>query len=445
MTPQEARLKPVLSAPPARPLPVVAVVGLGYVGLPLALAFARHGRTIGVDPAEVKLAAYRRKHDPSGHAPDADFAAATHLELTADPAALAAAELIMVAVPTPVDAQGEPDFGALTAACRSIGRHLRRGATVVFESTVYPGATEDVCVPLLEQASGMRWKDGFFVAYSPERINPGDTVHTLSRVRKLVAGDTPATLERVARAYETIVEAGVARVASIRVAETAKIVENAQRDVNIAFANEVALTCHGLGLDSIAVLEAAGTKWNFLPFRPGLVGGDCVGVASHMIAHAARASGRTARLVSAARRVNDGIGPWVADETLRLLAEGGRAPEGVPIVVLGLAFKEDVTDLRNTKVVDIVRRLREQGADVHVHDPVASRVDAMARYGIRLADWDTLPQAAAVIVAVAHREYRALAPAALAARLAPNGVVADLKGICDADRLRALGLRVWRL
>jgi len=352
---------------------------------------------------------------------------------------------VIVAVPTPVDAEKRPDLAQLVEAARTVGANLKSGATVVFESTVYPGATAGVCVPALEQASGLKWKEGFHVGYSPERINPGDREHSLEKIVKVVSGDSAQTLERVAALYSEIVPAGVHRAASIEIAEAAKVIENTQRDLNIALMNELAMIFDRLGLDTHAVLAAAGTKWNFLPFKPGLVGGHCIGVDPYYLTHRAEAAGYSPQVILAGRRINDGMAEFIAGKTARLLEARGQALRGATISVLGLTFKENVTDLRNSKAADLCAALAGRGARVQVHDPIADAAAARREYGIELRDWDALPRADALIVAVAHRQYLERGGADFAARLAPGGCVLDVKGALDLEVLRKLGCECWRL
>jgi len=423
----------------------VAVVGLGYVGLPLAVAFGKKFRTIGYDLSEEKVAAYRQHVDPTGEVPAEDLRAAGGLECTADPRRLAEADFVVVAVPTPVDAARRPDLRSLIAAAETVGRHMKAGATVIFESTVYPGATEEVCIPVLEKHSGMKWKTDFHVGYSPERINPGDREHTLARVVKVVSGDSPETLDRVAALYGAVVTAGVHRTSSIMVAEAAKVIENTQRDLNIALMNELAIIFGKLGIDTTEVLEAAGTKWNFLKFKPGLVGGHCIGVDPYYLTFKAETLGYHPQVILAGRRINDGMGKFVAEQVIKLMAQSGRPLAGARAVVLGLTFKENCPDLRNSRVPDIVRELESFGVEVAVHDPVASPDEAMREYGIRLQEWRDLPQADAVIVAVAHDALRRAETGRVASLMKPGGVVADVKACMDADGLRDAGFKVWRL
>lgn len=424
---------------------VVAVVGLGYVGLPLAVEFGKRYRTIGLDLSPSKVEAYRRGFDPTGEVASADLHAARGFEPTTDPAALREADFIVVAVPTPVDAAHNPDLAPLRAASETVGRHLRRGATVVFESTVYPGATEEVCVPLIAAHSGMRWKTDFHVGYSPERINPGDREHTLPRIVKVVAGDDAAALEQVAAMYASIIGAGVHKASSIRVAEAAKVIENTQRDLNIALMNELSLIFHRIGIDTEEVLAAAGTKWNFLPFRPGLVGGHCIGVDPYYLTHKAEALGHHPQVILAGRRINDGMGKYVAEQTVKQISCAGHAVRGAKVVVLGLTFKENCPDLRNSKVVDVIHELRSYGIDVLVHDPLAVPSEARHEYGIELVEWDMLPTATALVAAVAHDEFRKRPLSDYVERLHPSGVLVDVKWIFDPEAVRRAGIGLWRL
>ncbi|GIL06955.1 MAG: nucleotide sugar dehydrogenase [Burkholderiaceae bacterium] len=424
---------------------VVAVVGLGYVGLPLAVEFGKRSRTIGFDLSRAKVDAYLRHVDPTGEVSSEDLKAAKHLVPTTDPSALKEADFVVVAVPTPVDDAHNPDFGPLVGASEFVGRNLKPGATVVFESTVYPGATEEVCVPIIEKHSGKTWKKDFFVGYSPERINPGDRERTLTKIVKVVSGDTPETLERVARMYESIITAGVYRASSIKVAEAAKVIENTQRDLNIALVNELSLIFHRIGIDTLEVLEAAGTKWNFLPFRPGLVGGHCIGVDPYYLTHKAEKLGYHPQVILAGRRINDGMGKYIAEQTVKTLIQHGLPVKGANVSVLGLTFKENCPDLRNSKVIDVIRELESYGVNVHVHDPVASAEEAMHEYGVRLVPWEQLPRSSAIVAAVAHKAYKRYSIDEVAAKLAPGGLYVDVK--CQADRaaLSARGFRVWRL
>ena len=423
----------------------VAVVGLGYVGLPLAIEFGKCVRTIGYDLAAEKIASYLKGFDPTGEVPAEAFREARLLEVSGDAAKLATADFIIIAIPTPVDAARQPDFGALIGASETVGRHMKRGAIVVYESTVYPGATEEVCVPVLERASGRKWREDFHVGYSPERVNPGDREHTLPWIVKVVSGDDVETLQKVATLYESVVSAGVHRVSSIRVAEAAKVIENTQRDLNIALMNELAIIFDRLELDTLEVLEAAGTKWNFLNFRPGLVGGHCIGVDPYYLTHKAEMVGYHTQVILAGRRINDGMGKFIADKTVKLMARAGRPVSGASVNVLGITFKENLSDLRNSRAPDIVRELQSLGVEVRVHDPIADPVAAKHEYGIELRAWDDLAAAYALIVAVAHRKYSDLPAAQLAAKLMPGGCVVDVKSCLDRGAISGAGLSYWRL
>jgi UDP-N-acetyl-D-galactosamine dehydrogenase len=424
---------------------VVAVVGLGYVGLPLAVEFGKKYRTIGFDLSGAKIDAYRRHVDPTGEVSTEQLKGSTLLEPTTDAARLAEADFIVVAVPTPVDDAHNPDFSPLVGSSESVGKHLKRGATVVYESTVYPGATEEVCIPILEKHSGLKWKQDFFVGYSPERINPGDKERTLTKITKVVSGDTPETLERVARMYGSVIPAGVYKASSIKVAEAAKVIENTQRDLNIALVNELSLIFHRVGIDTLEVLEAAGTKWNFLPFRPGLVGGHCIGVDPYYLTYKAERLGYHPQVILAGRRINDGMGKYIAEQTVKNMIQSGFPVKGSHVIVLGLTFKENCPDLRNSKVIDVIRELESYGVTVHVHDPVAEADEAMHEYGVRLVPWEHLPRANAIVAAVSHAQFKGRTPDDFAGKLSPGGLYVDVKCQGDVPALRARGINVWRL
>lgn len=423
----------------------LAVIGLGYVGLPLVVEFGKQVRTIGFDIAKSKVESCRRGVDPSRELEDAQLAAAKHAVYTDDPAMLAEADMIIVAVPTPVDEAHIPDFRPLIGASTSCGRHMKKGCTVVYESTVYPGATEEVCIPVLERVSGLTWKRDFHVAYSPERINPGDRQHTLSSTVKVVAGDSPATLERVASLYEQVVEAGIHRVSSLKVAEAAKVIENTQRDLNIALMNELAVIFNMMDIDTLEVLEAAGTKWNFLPFRPGLVGGHCIGVDPYYLTYKAEMLGYHPEVILAGRRINDHMGKFIAEQTVKQMIQAGTHIKGAKVSVLGITFKENVPDLRNSKAWDLIAELRAYGVDVFVHDPVADAQEAQQAYGIELTTWEALPQVEAIIVAVAHEAFVSKPLSAYVGKVHRGGCFIDVKARFDCDQLRSDGLVVWRL
>jgi UDP-N-acetyl-D-galactosamine dehydrogenase len=424
---------------------VVAVVGLGYVGLPLAVEFGKKGRTIGFDLSTSKIENYKNFVDPTGEVSGDELKASRHLEVTTDPAALSQADFIVVAVPTPVDIAHNPDFTPLAGASKSVGMHMKRGAIVVYESTVYPGATEEVCIPILEKHSGLKWKEDFHVGFSPERINPGDKEHTLTTILKVVSGDDDATLERVAQLYESVVTAGVHRASSIKVAEAAKVIENTQRDLNIALMNELAIIFDKVGIDTLEVLKAAGTKWNFLPFRPGLVGGHCIGVDPYYLTHKAEMIGYHPQVILAGRRINDGMAKFVAEKTVKSMISSGFQVRGSKVNVIGLTFKENCPDLRNSKVADIVHELQSYGVDVHVYDPVADGDEAQHEYGIKLESWESLPRADALVVAVPHKEVLAHSLADFQSKLNPGGCFIDVKSQFDSKSISEAGYCVWRL
>ena len=424
---------------------VVAVVGLGYVGLPLAVEFGKKRKTIGFDLSQAKVENYRQCIDSTGEVSSEDLRAAKQLTVSTDPAVLAQADFFIVAVPTPVDPAHQPDLAALSGASESVGKHMKSGAIVVYESTVYPGATEEVCVPILEKASGTRWKRDFHVGYSPERINPGDREHTLTRIVKVVAGDTPETLERVAALYQSVVTAGVFRASSIKVAEAAKVIENTQRDLNIALMNELAILFDRLGIDTLEVLQAAGTKWNFLPFRPGLVGGHCIGVDPYYLTHKAEMIGYHPQIILAGRRINDGMGKLIAEQTVKHMIRNGSKVRGSRVNVLGLTFKENCPDIRNTRVIDVIHELKSYGVEVHVHDPVPDAGEARHEYGLELESWEALPRADALVVAVPHRQFLARPIADYLTKVVEQGCFIDVKSQFDIAALREAGLTVWRL
>ena len=423
----------------------LAVIGLGYVGLPLAVEFGKKFRTIGFDLSNDKVAAYRDFVDPTGEVASEELRAAVHLECHTDPAAIREADFIVVAVPTPVDEAHQPDFTPLIRSSETVGRNLRPGAVVVFESTVYPGATEEVCIPIIERESGLQWKRDFFVGYSPERINPGDKERTVTKIVKVVSGDTPATLDKVKAVYGAIITAGVYPASSIKVAEAAKVIENTQRDLNIALMNELAVIFHKIGIDTLEVLKAAGTKWNFLPFRPGLVGGHCIGVDPYYLTHKADMLGYHPDVILAGRRINDSMGKYVAEQTVKQMIQAGHSIRGCDVIVMGLTFKENCPDLRNSKVIDVIRELESFGCRVHVHDPVAAAAEAVHEYGVELEAWEALPKAAAIVAAVSHRAYLEMPLTRIADKLLPGGIFTDVKSCYDADALTEAGAGVWRL
>jgi len=424
---------------------VVAVLGLGYVGLPLVIEFGKHLRTIGLDISQYKVDSCKRGVDPSRELPDEEMRLATYAEYTSDPRALSEADFIIIAVPTPVDEAHRPDFSPLIGSSTTAGLNMKRGVTVVYESTVYPGATEEVCIPVLEKASGMKWKEDFSVGYSPERINPGDREHTLTRVVKVVAGDTPDTLDKVASLYEKIVKPGVHRTSSIKAAEACKVIENTQRDLNIALMNELAIIFDKIGIDTLEVLEAAGSKWNFLKFRPGLVGGHCIGVDPYYLTHKAETLGYHPQVILAGRRINDGMGKFIAEQTVKKIIQKGGQVKGARVNVLGLTFKENCADIRNTKVVDIVHELESYGVQVFMHDPLADVHEAKYEYGVTLSGWDDLPQADGIVMAVAHDEYSKMDIGKLLSKVVKGGCFIDVKSKFSRHILENEGVAVWRL
>ena len=423
----------------------VAVVGLGYVGLPLAIAFGKKINTIGFDISDTKIKNYRNGIDTMGEVDEADFKAAGHISFTSDPAELKKADMVIVAVPTPISTSHLPDLKHITASSRTVGENLSPNTVVIYESTVYPGVTEDVCVPVLEEASGLRCGKDFKVGYSPERINPGDREHTLEKIIKVVAGQDRETLDKVAQLYEMVVKAGVHRAESIKVAEAAKVIENTQRDLNIALMNELAIIFNRLDIDTTAVLEAAGTKWNFLKFRPGLVGGHCIGVDPYYLTYCAQQTGYRPEVILAGRRINDSMGAYIAQRTVKELIHAGVRVQGARVVIMGLTFKEDCPDIRNTKVLDIIRELNDYGIKPLVHDPVADPAEAMDAYGIALLR--ELPASTdCAILAVAHGEYRQRGASAIREILVPDkGIVIDVKGIFKRKDFPEDTVRYWRL
>lgn len=419
-----------------------AIIGLGYVGLPIAVAFARAGFcVVGFDIDPVRIAELQRGHDRTGEIAPGDLKA-SDLLFTADKAALQSADFFIVTVPTPIDDARRPDMSLVLAAAETVGHALKRGDIVVFESTVYPGATEEECIPVLERASGLKAGQDFGVGYSPERINPGDKTHRFETIVKVVSGDTDTTCDAIAAAYGAVVTAGIHRAPSIKVAEAAKVIENTQRDLNIAFMNELSLIFHRLGIDTGDVLAAAKTKWNFLPFTPGLVGGHCIGVDPYYLTHRAEKAGYHPEVILAGRRVNDGVGARIANECVKLLLarQNGEKPR---VIVLGLTFKEDVPDIRNSKSFDIVEELQQFGISVAVSDPLADHDEAQ-RHGVTLTPLEALAPADCVILAVGHRAYRDAGWTLIDRLVKQDGIVMDVKGLLDRATKPA-SLALWRL
>lgn len=423
----------------------IAVVGLGYVGLPIAVEFGKQVPVIGFDINKIKVDELRKGIDRTGEVSEGDLKT-TQVQFTSEPVDLKSADFIIVAVPTPINESLQPDLKALRMCSEMIGANLSPGSIVVYESTVYPGVTEEVCLPILEKKSGLKAGVDFKVGYSPERINPGDKEHTLTKIVKVVSAQDTESLEIVAETYGMVVKAGIHRAPSIKVAEAAKVIENTQRDLNIALMNELALIFHRLDIDTKAVLDAAGTKWNFLRFSPGLVGGHCIGVDPYYLTAKAESVGYHPQVILSGRRINNGMGKFVAEQSMKLLSQLSRPANELTVGVLGLTFKENVPDLRNSKVPDIIRELREYGVKVLVHDPLAEHEEAVAEYGIHLAEWKQLKDLDGLVLAVAHREYVEMNVAELLKplRTQNNGVLIDVKSVLDPARIPR-SLKYWRL
>ena len=423
----------------------LSLIGLGYVGMPIAVAFAKKVDVIGFDLNAEKIALYRQGIDPT-HEEGDDVIRRTTVEFTSDAARLREAKFHIVAVPTPVNPDHTPDLEPLKSASRLLGRNLTQGAVVVFESTVYPGVTEEVCAPILEQESGLVCGRDFKIGYSPERINPGDREHRLAKIKKVVSGMDAETLDCVARVYELVVDAGVHRAESIRVAEAAKVIENCQRDINIAFMNELSIIFNRMGIDTKSVLEAAGTKWNFLKFQPGLVGGHCIGVDPYYLTYKAEMLGYHSQIILAGRRINDDMGKYVAENCVKSLIAAGKNVRGANVAILGFAFKENCPDTRNTRVIDIVHELQEYGIAPIVADPAADAAEAKRLYGIEFAGLEEVRNMDAVILAVAHDAFKSLNPAGMNRFFAPGrNVLLDIKGIFERRDFDDAGYVYWRL
>jgi len=406
----------------------VGIIGLGYVGLPLAVEFGKQLPTIGFDINAPRIAELKAGKDHTLEVDSDELATATQLRFSTNPDDLKAVNVYVVTVPTPIDEARRPDFGPLLSASRTVGRTLNKGDIVVFESTVYPGATEEVCVPVIERESGLKYNVDFYCGYSPERINPGDKLHRLPDIVKVTSGSTPEIADRVDALYRRIIRAGTHKASSIRVAEAAKVIENTQRDLNIALMNELAKIFSRLGIDTLEVLEAAGTKWNFMPFRPGLVGGHCIGVDPYYLTHKAQEIGYHPEVILAGRRTNDGMGAHVAHRVVKLMSQKGLNVVGAKTLVLGLTFKENCPDLRNTRVTDVIQELASFGMNVDVYDPWVSREEAKREYGLDLlAETPVAGAYDAVVLAVSHREFAAMGPAAIRALTRPGGVLFDVK------------------
>lgn len=424
----------------------LAIVGLGYVGLPLAVEFGKIMPTLGIDLSLDKVEACRRHVDLSGEVSSQDFQAATQLEYYTDPAVIENADFIIIAVPTPLGLANQPDFSHLIKASETVGKYLKRGAIVVYESTVYPGATENVCIPVLEKSSALKWKQDFWVGYSPERINPGDKERTVTKIIKMVSGDTTATLDKVAEVYGSIITAGVYKTSSIKVAEAAKVIENTQRDLNIALINELAIIFDLAGIDTQEVIKAAATKWNFAPYLPGLVGGHCIGVDPYYLSYIAEIMGYHPELILAGRRINNSMASYIAQQTIKQMIDNDTNIKGAKVIVLGLTFKENCSDLRNSKVADVINDLKGFGCKVYVHDPLADPLQALNEYGVKISDWKQLPKNVdAIVAAVPHAQYTNKSIVSLLAPLKSGGVFVDVKSVFLPEDIKSAGASLWRL
>ena len=423
----------------------LSLVGLGYVGMPIAVAFAKKVDVIGYDLNEKKIELYKSGIDPTNEVGD-DAIKNTSVDFTADESKLREAKFHIVAVPTPVNDDHTPDLSPVEGASRILGRNLTKGSVVVFESTVYPGVTEDVCIPILEKESGLKCGVDFKIGYSPERINPGDKVHRLETITKIVSGMDDETLDVVAKVYELVVEAGVHRAESIKVAEAAKVIENSQRDINIAFMNELSIIFNKMGIDTQSVLKAAGTKWNFLKFYPGLVGGHCIGVDPYYLTYKAEMLGYHSQVILAGRRINDDMGKYVAENVVKNLINADKGVKDAKVAILGFTFKEDCPDTRNTRVIDIVNELNEYGINPVIVDPEADSDEAKRIYGISLADMSAVKDMDAVVLAVAHNCFKKLEMADVDAYFGEGKkVLLDIKGILDRKEYENAGYSYWRL
>ncbi|MDO9528925.1 MAG: nucleotide sugar dehydrogenase [Syntrophales bacterium] len=423
----------------------IAVVGLGYVGLPLAVHLSRHFSVTGYDINTDRIAELRAGYDSTMEVTGSDLQSST-MGFTTNPEALSSCRLIIVAVPTPIDEAKSPDLTYIRNSSTTVGKYLSQGSCVVFESTVYPGVTEDICVPILEKESGLKFGKDFSVGYSPERINPGDKVHTIETITKIVSASDPETLALLTQVYGRIVNANIHQTSSIKVAEAAKVIENTQRDINIALINELSIIFNEMGIDTLEVLEAAGTKWNFLPFRPGLVGGHCIGVDPYYLTFKAESLGYHPQVILAGRRINDGMGKYIAGQTIKMLIAADKHVKNAKVAVLGLTFKENIPDLRNTKVADIINELKDYGGSVIVHDPHASAEEAYRQYGLKLQPLNQIKGVDAVILAVAHREYQELGLRKIAALCSDgDSPVVDVKGMFKHEEAKKLNINYWRL
>ena len=424
----------------------IAIIGLGYVGLPLAVEFGKKYPTTGFDINGPRIAELISGHDSTLEVDEAELKQATQLNYTTDMEQLKSCNIYIVTVPTPIDNHKCPDLTPLEKASETVGKVLSKGDIVIYESTVYPGATQEVCVPILERHSGLTFNKDFYCGYSPERINPGDKEHRVTTIKKVTSGSTPEIANIVDNLYKSIITAGTHKASSIKVAEAAKVIENTQRDLNISLMNELAIIFERLGIDTLEVLKAAGTKWNFLPFRPGLVGGHCIGVDPYYLTHKAEILGYHPQVIKAGRRINDGMATYVAQQTIKQMIRSGTNIRGAKVIVLGLTFKENGSDLRNSKVADLVNELQEFGCEGYVHDPLAEAEQALLEYGITLREWRQLPQNAdAIVAAVSHAKYTSQPVANLLAPLKRSGVFIDIKSAYMPEAIKATGAYLWRL
>ena len=423
----------------------IAIIGLGYVGLPLAVEFGKHYTTIGFDINTARIDELKAGKDSTLEVSSEELRQVKNLTYTASLDGIKSANIYIVTVPTPIDEHKRPDLTPLLSASHAVGKVLKKGDIVIYESTVYPGATEEDCVPILEKESGLAFNKDFFAGYSPERINPGDKEHRVTNIKKVTSGSTPETAETVDKLYRSIITVGTHKASSIKVAEAAKVIENTQRDLNIALINELSIIFNKMGIDTLEVLEAAGTKWNFLPFRPGLVGGHCIGVDPYYLTHKAAIMGYIPQVILSGRRINDGMGEYVAAETVKAMIHDGKTIKGCMVTVLGLTFKENVPDLRNTRVIDIVHALHDFGVEVQVHDPLVDPQEAHEEYGVRVVEGDQLKPADAVVLAVAHNQFLDEGwelPKALLKE--GRGIVIDVKGRMPRQNVPT-GMSLWRL
>lgn len=422
----------------------ISVIGLGYVGLPVAVAFGKKHSVVGFDINESRIKELRQHEDKTLEVTTEELQA-SDIHFTSNTKDLEKADFHIVAVPTPINDANQPDLSPLIGASRSVGKALKKGDIVVFESTVYPGATEEDCVPVLEQESGLVCGTDFFVGYSPERINPGDKEHTFTKIKKVVSGQNPEVLDIVAEVYGSVVTAGVHKASSIKVAEAAKVIENTQRDLNIALMNELSVIFERMGIDTIDVLEAAGTKWNFLPFRPGLVGGHCIGVDPYYLTHKAQKVGYHPEVILAGRRINDHMPVHVVEQTVKRMIQSGSAVKRAKVGILGLTFKEDCPDLRNSKVGDVIEEFKSYGVNILVHDPMADMSEAQKYYGVGLCNWSDLIDLDAIVLCVGHKQYKELSLNDFREMLNPGAVFMDVKACVDAEQFKAGGINLWRL